>query len=156
MHTALTPWKTYRLAIFGTIVSIGLFFAAILSPFYSYTYLFQGNTMTFVQIVQANSTILIPFIGLILSIVCLIASLIIMMVWPNLKVTQTIASVLTFISAFISLAVLIISLARLWILPYDFAYSAAQELLVGYVIYIIFALYHGFLSCYVLAINGGK
>lgn len=154
MHTALTPWKTCRLAIFGAVVSVGLFIAAILTPFYSYTYLFQGNTMTFIEIIQANLTILIPFIGLILAIVCLIATIVLIMIWPKIKVVQTVASTLTFISAFISLAVCIISLARLWILPYEFAYSAAQDLLVGYVLYVIFALYHGFLSCYVLALIG--
>jgi len=154
MHTALTPWKTYRFAILGVIVSIGLFMTSLLTPFYSYTYLFQGNTMTFLEIIKANSTILIPFIGLIISIVFLIATIVLMMIWPKLKIVQTISSTLTFISAFISLAVFVISIARLWILPYEFTYSAAQSLLIGYIIYLIFALFHGALSCYVLAING--
>lgn len=154
MHTALTPWKICRYAIFGAIGSIGLFLASILTPFYSYTYLFQGNTMTFVEIVKANSTLLIPFIGLICAILFLIASLVLMMVLPNQKVSQTISSTLTFVSAFISLAVFIISICRLWVVPYEFSYSAAQSLLVGYILYIVFTVYHGVLSCYVLALNG--
>jgi len=154
MHSSLTPWKNCRLAIFGTVVSIGLFIASIVTPFYSYTYFYQGTTMTFLDIIQANSTILIPFISIIIALIFLVASLVLMMIFPSNKIMQNVSSGLTFVSAIISLAIFIISVSRLWITPYQFSYSAAQELLVGYILYIIFLVYNGILSCYTMAING--
>lgn len=154
MHSSITPWKNCRISIFGTILSIGLFIASIVTPFYSYTYFYQGTTMTFLDIVNVNHTILIPFISVIIALVLLVTSLVLMMIFPTNKAMQTFSSSLTFISAIISLAVFIISVSRLWITPYEFSYASAQELLIGYIIYIVFLAYNGILSCYTMAING--
>lgn len=154
MFSAMTPWKNCRVAIFGTIISLIMFILAITLPFYSYVYFYQGTTMSFIDVINANHVIIIPFIAASMSIVFIIISLVFMMLFPKKKAMITVASILTFLSSFFSLAVFIIGLCRIWVIPYEFEYAAKQELLIGYILYVIFAFYHGLLSCYTLAING--
>lgn len=154
MHTTMTPWRNTRVGFIGLVISLGLFLAAIFTPFYSYSYFFTGKTMNFIEVVQACDIILLPFISVIVALVFEAVSLVLLLVLPKNKIVLTVASTLTFISAILSIAILNISLCRLWVIPYEFSNVACQELLVGYVLYLLFLLFHGVLSCYTLAING--
>ena len=154
MHRSMTPWRNARLAVFGLGISIVLFIVAMVLPFYSFTYFFQGRSMTFAECMAANSQMIIPFVLLIVALVLQCAALIMMIFFSKNKICQHLNSAFAFSAAFISLAVLIISVCRLWVIPYTFEFLAEQSLEIGYVFYLLFLLFNGVLCCYTTAISG--
>lgn len=154
MHKNMTPWRNARIAVFACAISVILFVVAMILPFYSYSYFFQGRTMTFIDVFMANNQIIIPFILIIVALLLQIAALIFMIFLSKMKVPSALGSAFSFASAFISLAILFISICRLWVIPYEFEYLAKQSLEIGYIIYIIFLLFNGILGCYMTSISG--
>ena len=150
----MTPWRNARLAVFGTAISLALFIVAMVLPFYSYSYFFQGRTMTFVNCMLENRQMIIPFVMVIVALVLQAAALVMMIFFSKKKVPQFLGSAFAFTSAFISLAILIISVCRLWIIPLEFEFYAEQILEIGYIFYLVFLLFNGVLCSYMTSISG--
>ena len=154
MHKSLTPWRNARLAVFGIGIALVLFIVAMVLPFYSYTYFFQGTSMTFADCMKANKQMVIPFVMIVVALVLEAASLVMMILFPKNKICQHLNAGFSFASAFIFIGILIISVCRLWVIPYTFEYLAQQTLEAGYLMYILFLLFNGVLTCYMTAIGG--
>lgn len=154
MHKSLTPWRNARLAVFGIALVLAMFIVSMVLPFYSYTYFFQGKSMTFADCMIANTQMIIPFVALIVALILEAASLVMMIFFPKKKVCQSLNSAFAFVSAFISIAIFFVSICRLWVIPYTFEYLAQQTLEAGYVVYVLFLLFNGVLACYMTAIGG--
>ena len=150
----MTPWRNCRIAVYGLAISAILFILVNSVPFYSYTYFFQGKSMSFIEVAIANNQILIPFISLIVALALQVTAICFMLFLNKKKVFRTLGSVFSFVGAFISLAILLISICRLWVIPYEFEYFAEQKLEIGYILYCIFLLFNGVLGCYMTAISG--
>ena len=154
MHKSMTPWRNARLAVFGLGISVILFVIAMVLPFYSFSYFFQGKVMTFIECMQANKQIAIPFFTIIVALVLQVIGLAFMLLLPKVKICQILSQVFAFVGAFASLAIFIISICRLWVIPYEFEYVAQQSLESGYVFYVIFLFFNGILGCYTTSISG--
>ena len=154
MHKSMTPWRNARFAVFACAISIILFVLAMSLPFYSYSYFFQGKTMSFIDVFMANNQIIITFVLVIVALTFQVTALIFMIFFSKKKVPNFLGSAFSFASAFISLGVLFISVCRLWVIPYEFEYLAKQSLESGYIVYIIFLLFNGILGCYMTSISG--
>ena len=153
MHSQLTPFRICRLAIFGLVISLVLMVLAFTLPFYSYAYFLESGTMTLFGVADANKQILIPIIMIITAFVFDVCAIIFMLFLSKKKIVMAIGKGFSLASAFIFLGVFIISICRLWVIPYEFDYLAYQTLDVGYIIYVLFLLYSGVLSCYILGIH---
>ena len=154
MHRNMTPWRNCRLAVFGIGISIILFAVICFVPFYSYTYFFQGKVMSYTDVANANHQILIPYITIIVCLVLQVVGICFMLFLNKKKVFRTLGSTFSFIAAFASLGILLISVCRLWVIPYEFEYFAEQKFEIGYILYILFLLFNGVLGCYMTAISG--
>ena len=154
MHRTMTPWRNCRIAVFGLAVSVILFAIAMVLPFYSYTYFFQGKSMTFIDVANANNQIFIPFFSIIVALVLQVVGLCFMLFLNKNKVFRLLGSAFPFAAAFISMGILLISVCRLWVIPYEFEYLTSQVLESGYIVYLIFLLFNGVLGCYTTAISG--
>lgn len=148
----ITPWKNARFTIIGGGISLILLFLTMFLPFYSFLYFYQGTTMNFLQVMKENNIIILPFTSLVCAILFQITSSFLLLFFYNKKQVLIVANILSFVSAILSLCVFVISVCRIWVIPYSFDYTSFQKLLIGYVIYVVLCLYHGILSCYTLAV----
>ena len=154
MHeNSLTPIRTVRFVIPSLVVLLVLIILSYTLPFYSYTYFFLGKTMTYLEIGKANSQIMIPIIGNVVAFIFMLISLLFMLFLSKNKVGIFVTKLLTLIAAFIFFALFIVAVCRLWVIPFEFDYSAVQDLLIGYILYLFATFFGGVLGCYMLALH---
>ena len=153
MHSQLTPFRICRNAIIGLGIALVLLILAYSLPFYTYRYFLINETMKFVDVANANKQIFVPFVTVIVAWVFIVVSIILMLFVSKNKVLMFVSKTLSLIAAFAFLGFFFVAVVRLWVIPYEFDYLAYQQLEVGYIFYLIYLLFGGVLSCYILAIH---
>lgn len=152
-ENTMSPLRVVRYALPLSVILIILLIVSFVIPFYSYSYFSISETLNYFECAKISHQLYFPIIGNIIAVIFMIATLVLMILNFKSKVVKFITKLMSLIMGFLFLAFFIIALCRLWVVPYEFTYSAVESLRGGYILYLFDTLFLGFLSCYILALQ---